>query len=152
MKLVFIALFFFLSANLFGAVSAKGTNLGEVSAKVSETLPAKVLFDLLTANPDIQVVGAIGTVAINDKVKDYCKWYYDSKEKVWVIMKRTTMPQVEDYYSWVYWANITPEEFKTGFPFLSETLKPKLSGMTKGNPKQTFPFKYEDNPKITEWP
>jgi hypothetical protein len=131
-------------------VQVASRDLGAIDPKRSETMPAVELYRLIEKNPKHEVYFVTGTVDLGRGVKDHNKYIYDKPKRILLLMSRTVMPVGSDELRWRVWRDIAPVDFKEGLPFNNKQLTTETSPFRAA--KETVPFKYPDQPKITEWP
>lgn len=141
-------------ASIAGDVQAVGETIN-ISRSESETFPAIRLYEMIQNNPDARVLGVVGSYPLNENVVDHIKVFYDSELNVLAVMVRSVFDPkftTPDTYSWTVFQEVSPDIFKDGIPYTNDNISVRVSATATGNARDNFPFRYESNPRITEWP
>jgi hypothetical protein len=125
-------------------------DLGILKVSDSEVIPGPELVKALEANPGCEVVAVDFVCPLNDMVKDYTRYFYDSDEKLLILLSRTAMKVGSDSHSWRIWYNIEPADFAERIPFGREDLKSK--GSPYQAPKAALLQEYKGPEEATDWP
>ena len=139
------------------AISAKAEpllvvirSLGSIDPKSSESTPGIELYAQAETNRAADVFVVTGSVRLNANVVEHYKWFYDSTSRRLVLMCRTQIAGLANEFRWRIWDEVTPMNFKSGIPFLDDTLRSR--GSPYGVAARRFPFSYPENPELVAWP